>query len=119
MRSQSEAMTKRLPNGGQAILDMRKIEGYCLDPSHPRGRHKARVFREALDLQRSDAPWLRDALLEAARSAEAFPDGEDAWGTHWRLDATVRRQGKSVLVRTIRIVRTGESAPRFVTCWVL
>src|SRR6185312_15213923 len=23
-----------------------------------------------------------------------FQDGEDAWGTHWRLDATVRRQGK-------------------------
>jgi hypothetical protein len=66
-----------------------------LNPSHPRGRHNARVFREALDLQRSDASWLRDALLEAARSAEAFRDGEDAWGTHWRLDANVRRQGKS------------------------
>jgi hypothetical protein len=66
-----------------------------LNPSHPRGRHNARVFREALDLQRSDASWLRDALLEAARSAEAFRDGEDAWGTHWRLDANVRRQGMS------------------------
>jgi hypothetical protein len=55
VRSQSAAMTKRLPHGDQAILDMRKIEDYCLNPSHPRGRHKARVFREALDLQRSDA----------------------------------------------------------------
>lgn len=118
-RSQSAAMTKRLPNGDQAILDMRKIEDYCLNPSHPRGRHKARVFREALDLQRSDASWLRDALLEAARSGEAFQDGKDAWGTHWRLDATVWRQGKSVVVRTIWIVRTGETVPRFVTCWVL
>jgi hypothetical protein len=98
MRSQSVAMTQRLPYGDQAILDMRKIEDYCLNPWHPRGRHKARVFREALGLRRSDAPWLRDALLEAARSAEAFPDGEDAWGTHWRLDATVRRQGKSAVV---------------------
>jgi hypothetical protein len=58
---------------------MRKIEDYCLNPSHPRGRHKARVFREALDLQRSDAWWLRDALLEAAGSAEAFQDGKHAW----------------------------------------
>jgi hypothetical protein len=33
----------RLPNGEQAILDIRKIEGYCLCRSHPRGRHKARV----------------------------------------------------------------------------
>jgi len=119
MRSQSAVMTKRLPHGDQAILDMRKIEDYCLNPLHPRGRHKARVFREVLDLQRSDASWLRGALLEAARSAEAFRDGEDAWGTHWRLDANLRRQGKSTVVRTIWIVRTGESVPRFVTCWVL
>ncbi|WP_431203433.1 DUF6883 domain-containing protein [Bradyrhizobium betae] len=112
-------MTKRLPNGGQALLDMRKIEDYCLDPSHPRGRHKARVFREAIGLQWSDASWLRDALLEAAQSGEALRDGEGAWGTHWRLDTTLRRQGKSVVVRTIWIIRTGETVPRFVTCWVL
>jgi hypothetical protein len=112
-------MTQRLPNGDQAILDMRKIEDYCLNLSHPRGRHKARVFREVLDLQRSDAPWLRDALLEAARSAQAFQDEADVWGTHWRFDANVMRPGKSAMVRTIWIVRTGESVPRFVTCWVL
>jgi len=43
-------MTERLPHGNEAILDIRKIEDYCLSSSHPRGRHKARVFREALDL---------------------------------------------------------------------
>ncbi|MGA2291554.1 DUF6883 domain-containing protein, partial [Bradyrhizobium sp.] len=65
MRSQSAVMTKRLPHGDQAILDMRKIEDYCLNPSHPRGRHKARVFREALDLQRSER------ILVARRSARS------------------------------------------------
>jgi hypothetical protein len=112
-------MTTRLPHSDEAILDIRKIEDYCLSPSHPRGRHKARVFREALGLQRSDAAWLRDILLEAARSSEASSIALAPWGTHWRLDATIRRQGKSAVVRTIWIVRTGESAPRFVTCWVL
>jgi hypothetical protein len=112
-------MTTRLPRGDEAILDIRKIEDYCLSPSHPRGRHKARVFREALGLQRSDGAWLRDMLLEAARSGEASRIATDSWGTHWRLDATVGRQGKGAVVRTIWIVRTGESEPRFVTCWVL
>jgi len=112
-------MTTHLPHGDKAILDIRKIEDYCLNPSHPRGRHKARVFREALDLQRDDAAWLRDALLEAARAGEAFPIAIDPWGTHWRLDATIRRQGKSAVVRMIWIVRSGESVPRFVTCWAL
>lgn len=87
-------MTTRLPHSDEAVLDIRKIEDYCLSPSHPRGRHKARVFREALGLQRSDGVWLRDILLEAARSSEASPISIDPWGTYWRFDATVRRQDK-------------------------
>src|SRR5229473_820438 len=106
-------MTSHLPRTDRAILDLSKIEDYCLSPSHPRGRHKARVFREALNLQQSDAAWLRDVLLEAARSNEAAEVAADAWGTHGRLDVTVRRQGKSAVVRTIWIVRTGENVPRF------
>src|SRR5262245_36461535 len=105
-----------LPHADEAIVDIRKIEDYCLNPSHPRGRHKARVFRETLDLQRSDASWLRGVLLEAARSNDAFQVAEDAWGTHWRFDVTVRRQAKTAVVRTIWIVQAGESVPRFVTC---
>ncbi len=112
-------MTTRLPYGDQAMLDLQKIEDYCLNPIHPRGRHKARVFREALGIQRSDASWLRDVLLEAVPSGEAVQDREDAWGTYWRVDATIGRQGRSAVVRTIWIVRIGESMPRFVTCWVL
>ena len=109
----------RLPRGDQAILDIRKIEDYCLNPSHPRGRHKARVFRQSLGVQQDNAAWLRDTLLEAARSADAQPIAADTWGVQWRLDAVVTRQGKSAVIRTIWIVRTGESVPRFVTCWVL
>ena len=114
VRSIRAGMTRRLPHGNRAILDVHKLSA-----SHPRGRHKARVFRETLDLQRSDAPWLRDVLLEAARSGQASHSVTDAWGSHWRLDATIRRPGRSAVVRTIWIVRSGEDVPRFVTCWVL
>ncbi len=108
----------RLPNWDQATVDIRKIEDYCLNPHHPRGRHKARVFREALNLQRSDAAWLRDALLEAAQTGEASEISVDVWGAHWRLDAMIRRQDRGVVARTVWIVRTGEDWPVFVTCWV-
>ena len=108
-----------LPHSDRAIVDIRKIEDYCLSPSYPRGRHKARVFREALDLQRSDAAWLRDVLLEAARSNDAVEVAANPWGTHWRLDVTIRRHGRSAVVRTIWIVRTSEDLPKFITCWVL
>jgi hypothetical protein len=84
-------MTTRLPHGDKAILGIRKIEDYCMSPSHPRGRHKARVFREALDLQRSDAAWLRNVLLEAVHSGEASLIATDPWETHSRVDAAIRR----------------------------
>jgi uncharacterized protein DUF6883 len=78
-------MATYLPHGDEAIVDIRKIEDYCLNPSHPRGRHKARVFREALDVQRSNAALLRDVLLEAARSSEGSRIAAGAWGTCWVL----------------------------------
>jgi hypothetical protein len=109
----------RLPYSERAILDIRKIEDYCLNPGHPRGRHKARLFRELLGATRSDGPWLRNVLLKAAQSGEAIELAADAFGSRWRIDVPVSRHGKNVVVRTVWIVRIGEDAPRFVTCWVL
>lgn len=108
-----------LPNNHLAILDLRKLEDYCLNPLHPRGRHKARVFRDALGVDRSDAHWLRAALLAAVSGAEATELASDPLGRRWRIDVGVTRHGKEIVVRTIWIVRTGERTPRFVTCWVL
>src|SRR3954470_7738693 len=112
-------MANRLPKSELAVLDIRKLADYCLNPVHPRGRHKARVFREALNVERVDSVWLRDALLAAARSSEASLIGVNTWGEHWRLDATIGRHNKSAMVRSIWIVRAGDSRPMFVTCWVL
>jgi hypothetical protein len=109
----------RLPNRDRAILDIRKVEDYCLNPNHPRGRHKARMFRDSLGITRDDAAWLRDILLDGARNREAIELASDAFGRRWRVDLPVSRQGMSVMVRTLWIVRTGEDEPRFVTSWVL
>lgn len=112
-------MTRGLPRRDEAILDIGKLEDYCLSPTHPRGRHKARVFRAALGIGQAEAAWLRHVLLRAALVNEALPLSIDTWGEQWRIDVEVERHGKTAVVRTIWIVRTGETAPRFVTCWVL
>lgn len=109
----------KLPNVEGAILDIRKITDYCLSPEHPRGRHKARVFRDALDLKQDDAEWLRTALLDGLRHGEATALSRDDLGHRWRVDVPVTRQGRRAVVRTVWIVRGGEQVPRFVTCWVL
>jgi hypothetical protein len=108
-----------VPNADRAILDLRKIEDYCLSPAHPRGRHKARVFREALGLNQSDSQWLRSALLDGLRQSAAEEVASDNLGRRWRVDVPVARHSRQVVVRTIWILRSGEQVPRFVTCWVL
>jgi Domain of unknown function (DUF4926) len=82
----------RLPNAPQAILDIRKIQDYCLNPAHPRGRHKARVFREAFGIGQNDAYWLRDLLVEGIRRYEAIEVARNAWGVSWRVDIPLARR---------------------------
>lgn len=108
-----------LPNGERAVVEIRKLEEYCLHDAHPRGRHKARVFRQAIGIDRRDAPWLRDALLAGLRHAEAIPMDRDAHGQRWRVDIEVSRHERRAVIRKIWITRTGEHTPHFVTCWVL
>jgi hypothetical protein len=86
----------RLPNSERAILDIREIEDYCLNPEHPRGRHKARLFRELLGATRSDAPWLRNVLLDAAQSGETIELAADAFGSRWRDDVPVSQHATAL-----------------------
>jgi hypothetical protein len=113
----------RLPNARFATLDIRKLADYCLSPTHPRGRHKARVFRAALGIEQADAAWLREVLLVGVTTAEALEMSQDAHGTTWRADLQVVRPGSApggnAVVRTLWIVPPGLGVPRFVTCWVM
>jgi hypothetical protein len=77
------------------------------------------VFREALGLGRTDAAWLRHALLDGLPEREAVELAQDGYGTRWRVDIPVTRQNRQAVIRTVWIIRSGEQAPRFVTCWVL
>src|SRR5215210_3514185 len=97
-----------MPNGERAVVDLRKLEDYCLSPFHFRGRHKARVFLQALGLDRSGAFWLREALLEAARTSEATEAEADAFGRRWQIDLRLTRYGRMAVIRSVWIIRTGE-----------
>lgn len=108
----------RLPNGHQAIVAIEKLTDYCLNPHHPRGRHKARVFEAALGIRQVDAPQLRDLLLEAARNGEASVGLADASGQRFTIDFAVRTAIGADTIRSHWIIRAGETAPRLTTCFV-
>ncbi len=108
----------KLPNGERAIVDRRKLEEYCLNPHHPRGRNKARVFA-SVGVGRADAEVLREALLVAARNAEAQLGAANPYGKRYVVDFDLLRQARTVRIRSTWIVRFGEDLPRLTTCYVV
>lgn len=109
----------RMPGADRAVVDVRKLRDYCLNPLHPRGRHKARVFAALLGLGPDDHERLEDALRAALRREEAAPMGSDHHGERYVLDFVMTGKGGEVPVRSRWIVRRGEGFPRLTTCHVI
>ena len=89
----------KLPNGDQAIVDIRKLLGYCLNSQHPRGRNKARVFA-SVGINEADAEEVREAILSAARDGEAELGVANVYGQRYIVDFDFFRKGRSVRIRT-------------------
>ncbi len=109
----------KLPNAGQAFIDIDKLRNYSLSPTHPRGRNKARLFATLLGLTATDAEFLRDAILAAALIAEAKAGEQDAYGSRYTVDFEMQGLAKNVTVRSAWIVRAGEAFPRLTSCYIL
>ncbi len=109
----------RLPNPEKTILDIRKLAAYCLDPDHTEGKHKARVFRAALELTFETADELRQALLTAVQTNDATPIERNPYGQKYQLDFSLTRLNKTATIRSVWIVREAEDFPRLVTCYIL
>jgi hypothetical protein len=108
----------KLPNGEDALVDLQKLRGYCLNPEHPRGRNKARVFA-AVGIRQQDAEEVRGALLAAAIDAEARQGESELYGRRYVVDFDLVRELRTVRIRSTWIVREGEDLPRLTSCYVL
>ena len=107
----------KMPGGDAAIVDRRKLTGYCLNSEHPRGKHKARVFA-TLGFTAENADELRAALLKAAASNGAQAAAPDQFGDRYVLEFEIERPQGNGIVRSTWIVRRGERAPRLTSCFV-
>jgi hypothetical protein len=107
----------KMPDGDAAIVDRQKLTGYCLNPEHPRGKHKARVFA-TLGFTAENADALRAALLMAAASGDAQLTASDQFGDRYVLEFEVEGPRAKGIFRSTWIVRRDESAPRLTSCFV-
>ncbi len=97
---------------------LEKLEGYCLNPGHEKGKHKARVFWRALGIGREHSLLLRTVLLERAVTADAIKIESNRFGDHYFVDFILEHEGKKAEIRSKWTVRTGENFRRLGSCYV-
>jgi hypothetical protein len=107
-----------LPNNAKAIVDIKKLEDYCLNPQHQRGKHKAKVFKSVLGFTKKEAKILSDKLLDAAKNNDAYEIASDIFGTRYYIDCQIIYKNKTAAIRSIWIIRTEENIPRLITCYI-
>ncbi len=112
----------KLPNAENAVVDIAKLRDYCLNPSHPEGKHKARVFLAKLGIGRNDAERLRQLILEGILTAEAPEQKPTAYGRRFVVNLQIEWSHGLVIclamVRSAWIIRNGEDFPRLTTCFI-
>jgi hypothetical protein len=103
------------------IVEIAKLRDYCLSETHPRGRHKARLFKTRLGLTAKDAPMLRQALLDAAlnRQDDLRPTEADEHGQRYVLDFPMTTPAGTAIVRSAWIVLSGQDVLRLTSSYVL
>lgn len=108
----------RLPNAKAARIPTEKLVRYALDPSHERGRHKARVFASALGITATDWRYLHDQILEALPEAEVRATRITAFGVAYDIVVQIDGlNGATHPVVTTWIIE-GHRPPRLTSTWV-
>ncbi|BAU11538.1 hypothetical protein LEP3755_20370 [Leptolyngbya sp. NIES-3755] len=108
-----------VPYAENAIVDIRKLRNYCLNPEHDDGKHKARLFLSILEMTDEDAEALRQILLEVITTQDARLGRKDEFGQRYTLDFVLEWKGKSAIVRSGWILEDGSEIPRLTTCFPL
>jgi len=107
-----------LPYYEEVGIPREKLEGYCLNPEHPIGKHHAIVFKSALGFDQSNWQILAGLIIEQLPYCEAVLGIKDGYGQRYNVIMSITGpNGKTADVLTAWIVDIGQDHPRFVTAY--
>jgi hypothetical protein len=107
----------KLPNISKALIERAKITEYLLSDENSDGKA---AFFFAFGFKLELWTLLKDALLEHARQHEVIEVSETRHGIKYRIEGELTTPaGRTVAVRAIWIVDTGNDYPRLVTAYPL
>lgn len=104
-----------LPNVENAAVAREKVFDYALNPDHPRGADKARVFASALGFNRKNGQDLINQVISKVASIPAVERPETEYGRSFRVDIPVTGPVGSGIVTTGWVIDKGATMPRLAT----
>ena len=114
-----QAVDGAIPNAGKAVIDPNKLTSYALNPLHPVGGDKARVFESALGYNQSNADQLIGKIQQGALTNPAVMGKADQFGQRFTVDMPITGpNGNTVVVRTGWVLDPGATIPRLATAYV-
>ena len=109
----------KVPNADRAVVEICKLRDYCLNVLHDEGKHKARLFKSALDMNADNAEQLRNILLQIIKTNDAELSRRDKYGQRYTVDFMLKWQGKQAKIRSGWIIEHGSDIPRMTSCYPL
>ena len=111
--------SNKLPNANKVTIDQNKVKNYALDPNHPVGRNKAKVFDSVLGYNQSNADQLIKQLQAKLPSSVAVFGVKDQFGQRITVDVSITGpNGNTAIVRTGWILEPGSEIPRMTTIYI-
>ena len=113
------SQAETLPNCKNAHIDPNKIINYVLNPNHPVGGNKARVFESALGFNQSNANQLMTQIQQLLPNSSAILGTKDPYGQRFTVDMRITGpNGNTATIRTGWIIEVGSTVPRLTTTYV-
>ncbi len=107
----------KLPNGDKAEISMQKLLGYCLNPNHASGKHKAKVFASALGITADNVEILNELIQKAAIEGEVIQQSTTEFGQQFKVDWIVPGT-QNIKLRTIWEISNLNPNPRLVSAFI-
>ena len=107
----------KLPLCEQAEISMDKLIGYCLNPNHPTGKHKARVFASVLGITTENAQDLLTLIQIAACEGEVIQQSTTPFGEIFKMDWTIPNTA-NIKLRTIWEISPSNPYPRLISAFI-
>jgi len=118
-RNVNKGIDNAIPNFSKAKIDPRKLTDYALNPNHPVGGNKAKVFESALGYNQSNASQLMKQIQKNLPNTPATLGKADQYGQRYTVDMLIKGpNGKTATVRTGWIIKSDSNTPEMTTLFV-